>query len=268
MSKRLLIALGAVVYLSSCGALNQSSDNLDMSEISIPEVESTSQNKEACWSFTQPKSPAFSDAMTQTIRFYEGLALRSSGTLSRAFSLMALRTSELAPYYNADQYPPEEIMSNLQGTTLALELLCEKVLRSSPTENSSVSTSEGLAEGFDEPEEDSSSIITAPELPYRTQGNRYWNALCPKNLRPNEILPIVYCDMGEGIKHVQRILGINPDGYFGNNTFNALLDFQSTEGLPITGDIDIETWVSIDPLQTGPGTDLNNDGLITPDEFD
>lgn len=112
------------------------------------------------------------------------------------------------------------------------------------------------------------NATTTATLPYRTERNRYWNALCPKDLRPNETLPIVYCDMGEGVKHIQRLLGNNPDGYFGNNTFNALLDFQARLGLPLTGDIDIETWRAIDPLQTGPGIDINGDGLVTPDEFD
>lgn len=146
--------------------------------------------------------------------------------------------------------------------------MCEKVLRSSSGESSVSSTVVQSSEDFDDSENYEPDVEIEPELPYRTEENRYWNARCPKDLRPNETLPIVYCDMGEGIKHVQKILGLNPDGYFGNNTFNALLDFQAATNLAITGEIDLETWAKIDPLQTGPGIDINGDGLVTPDEFD
>lgn len=104
-------------------------------------------------------------------------------------------------------------------------------------------------------------------LPYATERNEYWNAKCPPSLRPNETLPIVKCDKGEGVRFVQELLGVESDSFFGNDTFNALIDFQSSNGLPLTGSIDEETWRALDPMQSGPGLDLNSDGLITPDEF-
>lgn len=108
---------------------------------------------------------------------------------------------------------------------------------------------------------------TAVSLPYRTDRNRWWNANCPKTLRKNEILPLKICDEGRGVKRVQRLLGLDADGYFGNGTHNAIVDFQFQNGLLPTGIVDRDTWYALDESQGGPGEDLNRDGLVTPDEF-
>lgn len=130
------------------------------------------------------------------------------------------------------------------------------------------SLQEGKSSGTPKATEDDQSVEGASDsLPYETERNAYWNAKCPKTLRPNDILPIVKCDKGEGVRYVQEILGVEADSYFGNDTFNALIDFQSSNGLPLTGTIDEATWMALDPMQSGPGSDLNEDGLVTPDEF-
>jgi peptidoglycan hydrolase-like protein with peptidoglycan-binding domain len=69
------------------------------------------------------------------------------------------------------------------------------------------------------------------------------------------------------VARVQFLLGVDSDGYFGNTTHNALLDFQFARGLKPTGIVDERTWYELDRSQLGPGVDLNSDGLVTPDEF-
>jgi len=113
----------------------------------------------------------------------------------------------------------------------------------------------------------SSSASTPTSLPYATGTSRYWNAKCPATLRRNDFLPLVKCDKGPGVQHIQQFLGVEADSYFGNDTFNAIVDFQNQNGLPVTGEIDADTWRLLDPNQSGPGSDLNGDGLVTPDEF-
>lgn len=112
-----------------------------------------------------------------------------------------------------------------------------------------------------------SSPSTSSTLPYLTERNRYWNANCPKNMTKNEFLPLRLCHEGRGVQRVQYLLGVDADGYFGNTTHNALLDFQYSIGLTPTGVVDERTWYELDKSQSGPGTDLNGDGLVTPDEF-
>lgn len=113
----------------------------------------------------------------------------------------------------------------------------------------------------------SDNSASATTLPYATDTNKYWNAKCPATLRRNDYLPLLKCDKGPGVRHIQYFLGVNPDSYYGNDTFNAVVDFQSRNNLPVTGNIDAETWRLLDPDQTGPGSDVNGDGLVTPDEF-
>jgi peptidoglycan hydrolase-like protein with peptidoglycan-binding domain len=113
----------------------------------------------------------------------------------------------------------------------------------------------------------SSNTSSQTTLPYPTETSRYWNAKCPATLRRNDYLPLVKCDKGPGVQHIQQFLGVEADSYFGNDTFNAIVDFQNQNGLRVTGEIDTDTWRLLDPNQTGPGSDLNGDGLVTPDEF-
>jgi hypothetical protein len=109
--------------------------------------------------------------------------------------------------------------------------------------------------------------VTSTSSPTENDANKYLRLACPAIYRRNDSLPLVKCDKGPGVKYVQEILGVNPDNYFGNNTINALIQFQKIKGIPSTGVIDLETWRALDPEQTGPGTDINGDGLVTPDEF-
>lgn len=123
----------------------------------------------------------------------------------------------------------------------------------------SVSTVSVLGEPLD--------TTTTVSLPYRYDRSQYWNANCPKLLRKNELLPLSLCDQGRGVRRVQKLLGLNVDGSYGNNTHNAVVDFQYENGLVPTGVVDRETWYKLDPAQLGPGFDRNGDGLVTPDEF-
>ncbi|MEY4080853.1 MAG: putative peptidoglycan binding domain [Actinomycetota bacterium] len=89
----------------------------------------------------------------------------------------------------------------------------------------------------------------------------------------NDFLPLRYCQEGRGIRYAQEILvglgyDIEADSYLGKASVAAIRDFQSVNGLAITGMIDRQTWRALDPTQSRfPGTDLNGDGLVTPDEF-
>ena len=115
--------------------------------------------------------------------------------------------------------------------------------------------------------QDLTENTTNTSLPYLTKRNRYWNADCPRLMQKNEFLPLKLCQEGRGVKRVQSLLGLEADGYFGNTTYNALLDFQFAQGLTPTGIVDRQTWYELDRAQGGPGMDYNGDGLVTPDEF-
>ena len=89
----------------------------------------------------------------------------------------------------------------------------------------------------------------------------------------NDVLPLSYCQEGIGIRYAQEILvglgyDIEADSYLGKASVAAIRDFQTANGLKITGTIDLQTWRALDPTQSRfPGSDLNGDGLVTPDEF-
>jgi hypothetical protein len=109
----------------------ESSSDLGNAEIVVPQVESTYENLLACNEHAQPKDfVASGSGMNATISFYTLLSGASTGSLSRSFALVALRATELAPYYDADSFPPEELMTNFQVAINALDLLCSKVIES------------------------------------------------------------------------------------------------------------------------------------------
>jgi hypothetical protein len=116
----------------------------------------------------------------------------------------------------------------------------------------------------DQGEELISSVTTAPVVLPRCDEYAY-----------NDTLPLEYCEEGRGIMYAQQILvrygyEIEADSYFGPASYAAVRDFQARKGLPVTGRIDTETWRALDPnipQQSFPGTDLNGDGLVTPNEF-
>jgi hypothetical protein len=90
---------------------------------------------------------------------------------------------------------------------------------------------------------------------------------------PTSNLPIGRCDKGRGVRSIQKRLiaggaQIELDGYFGTGTVIAVMDFQTAQGLTMSGYVDEKTWKALIPNQTElPGADSNGDGLVTPDEF-
>jgi hypothetical protein len=91
----------------------------------------------------------------------------------------------------------------------------------------------------------------------------------------NENLPITPCQEGVGVTYIQNSLlyvddlysAIEPDGYFGRGTEYAIKYFQSIVGLRSTGIVDLDTWKALIGGMILPGTDLNGDGVITPNEL-
>lgn len=156
-----------LVGCNSAGTGSDSSSALDSSELVIPQVESTDQNIQACYEFAQPKGFVESGlAMSTTVSFYTQLSSASTGALSRGFALAALRAAELAPYYEADVYPPEEIMINFQAATYVLDSLCGEVLKGG------ASSSEGTVTPTSESELSDSTVTPTIE------GGIYANQAC------------------------------------------------------------------------------------------
>ena len=89
----------------------------------------------------------------------------------------------------------------------------------------------------------------------------------------NFILPLVKCDSGKGVKLAQGVLkaagyAVQVDGYFGPGTAKAVYAFQKKQNIKQTGMIDLPTWQTLFPSNTGlSGKDSNGDGTITPDEL-
>jgi peptidoglycan hydrolase-like protein with peptidoglycan-binding domain len=86
----------------------------------------------------------------------------------------------------------------------------------------------------------------------------------------NEELPLKPCDQGMGIESVQsQLLGagfqVDLDGYYGQGTETAVRQYQASRGLPVTGIVDFETYKKLGTYYAG--TDMNGDGVITPNEF-
>ena len=86
----------------------------------------------------------------------------------------------------------------------------------------------------------------------------------------NEELPLKPCDQGIGIESVQsQLLGagfqVDLDGYYGQGTETAVRQYQAAHGLPVTGIVDFETYKKLGTNYAG--TDMNGDGVITPNEF-
>lgn len=300
VTRNILVAISLVsVILTSCSSEPDVVNSQTL--ISLPSAPVTTSNKNACLRYLQPKNPApAGSAMSTTISFYRDLSSISSGSLAEAFQLVAARTTEIAPYYEADRMPPDDVMARFQAAINVVEQLCYDLINSSSTTPSDQSDGnslpkqnslEALRELYktlcetigntcnsplldDDPTNDGGSAdfeenyISTTSIPFATERNEYWNANCPRVLRPNELLPLLKCDKGEGVRRVQMILGVESDGLFGNDTFNALLLFQQANNLPMTGEVDLNTWRLLDPTQSGPGSDYNGDGLVTPDEFD
>jgi hypothetical protein len=95
---------------------------------------------------------------------------------------------------------------------------------------------------------------------------------CESYFVPQE-LPMQKCAQGEPVRLVQaamKTLGymINIDNYFGPQLAQQIYEFQGVQKFLQTGAVDEATWRALFPDQSVlPGTDRNNDGLITPNEF-
>lgn len=86
-------------------------------------------------------------------------------------------------------------------------------------------------------------------------------------------LPVEKCDQGLPVQLMQsrlRKAGYNTsvDGYYGPAMALAVFKFQKDKGLLKSGTIDEATWKALEPDQsTLPGTDVNGDGTISPNEL-
>ena len=57
------------------------------------------------------------------------------------------------------------------------------------------------------------------------------------------------------------------DGFFGNGTKFSIKYFQFSNELKITGEVDLETWKLLFKDAQLPGYDLDNNGVVTPEEL-
>ena len=85
-------------------------------------------------------------------------------------------------------------------------------------------------------------------------------------------LPLQLCDEGMPVEYVQGELqasgyGVDADGYLGIDTQLAVKLYQKERGIRATGIVDLATWTEMFKGDTLPGRDLNNDGVITPNEL-
>ena len=158
------------LLLVGCGSsstASESSSALNSSQLVVPQVEKTYENLQACYEHFQPKDFVESGSgMDATIAFYTQLSSASTGNVSRGFALVASRATELSPHYEADDFPPQEMMANFQGAIYALDLLCNKVLEGGVTSSQStvIPTNESV------PSDTS-------EVPTNVEGN-YANQAC------------------------------------------------------------------------------------------
>lgn len=93
---------------------------------------------------------------------------------------------------------------------------------------------------------------------------------CGDNYTYNYELPLKPCDEGMGVESVQSQLvnegyQVDLDGYYGQGTETAVRQYQQAHGLPVTGIVDFETYKKLGTVYAG--TDMNGDGVITPNEF-
>ena len=70
----------------------------------------------------------------------------------------------------------------------------------------------------------------------------------PETTRLDDGIPVP-CEVIAGLQRVLVELGyaVVPDGQFGPNTEAAIMSYQATNGLPVTGVVDQDTWLSILP---------------------
>ena len=86
----------------------------------------------------------------------------------------------------------------------------------------------------------------------------------------NNELPLEPCDQGFGVMKAQEALveagfALDADGYFGQDTYDAVVDYQKENNLEPDGFIGKNTWKQLLPFL--PGFDLNDNGVIDPGEI-
>lgn len=95
---------------------------------------------------------------------------------------------------------------------------------------------------------------------------------CTRYFVPQE-LPMQKCTYGEAVRRVQQALKslgykTSVDGYFGPVLATQVFQYQGSINVLQTSLVDQATWQALFPDQSLlPGTDRNNDGLVTPNEF-
>lgn len=99
------------------------------------------------------------------------------------------------------------------------------------------------------------------------EGNRFCGLLIE-----NIDLPLTSCDEGWAVRMAQQALvdqgyAIETDGQFGPATQIAVLLYQQSRGIAITGILDGETWSSLFPLAQGGYIDYDGDGISSPREM-
>jgi len=109
--------------------------------------------------------------------------------------------------------------------------------------------------------------VDATKAQIKGIGSRYCAAF-----RYNETFPIVRCDKSQGVSYAQQSLVslgylFEADGYFGDDTQFSVQYFQRANSLRATGRIDLDTWKILMGNSQLPGYDLNNDGVVGPDEL-
>jgi Putative peptidoglycan binding domain len=85
----------------------------------------------------------------------------------------------------------------------------------------------------------------------------------------NDQYPIRRCDEGYAVSIIQGALvshgyTVDVDGYFGPGTEQAVRDFQRNAGLEVDGLVGPHTWSTLGV--SVPGSDLDDNGIIDPDE--
>ena len=89
----------------------------------------------------------------------------------------------------------------------------------------------------------------------------------------NSSLPLERCDFGPAVAVVQSILQADGydvdvvDGYFGDQTLDAVRAFQEEQGVEVDGIVGLQTWSELG-VDEQFGADENGDGVIAPDELD
>src|SRR4051794_13177067 len=73
-----------------------------------------------------------------------------------------------------------------------------------------------------------------------------------------ERILLTYGDRGSSVAQLQQALHIPADGIFGPQTKGAVRDFQDQHGLPMSGEVNVRTWLTLFPtdmiVYAPPGT--------------